>query len=178
MKKNFLWMLVTILICGLTAMSMSSCSKDDSDDNKGGGSSSRTPAGMKVKYYVKVLSQSTLDACNVTVEYTDASGSTKSQALTTLDEFSPDPIIIRGIPTRAEMKLTIAPKENLAVDKYDVEATYGIGGVAVDAQGKEMGTIGITPEIITSYGIRPEARRTFSRTKSVTISADGNVDAQ
>ena len=176
MKKNFLWMLVTILFCGLTTISMSSCGDDDNDNGKdSGGSTTSTAVGMKVKYYVKVASQSTLDACNVTVEYTDANGKTKSQALTTLDEFSPDPVTIKGLPNQAEMTLTFAPKDNLTAEKYDVEATYGIGAVAVDAQGKEMGTIGITPEFIMSTGIKKEAKRTISRTKSATITADGKI---
>lgn len=177
MKKNFLWMLVTILFCGLTTISMSSCGDDDNDNGKdSGGSTTSTAVGMKVKYYVKVASQSTLDACNVTVEYTDANGKTKSQALTTLDEFSPDPITIKGLPNKAEMTLTFAPKDNLTAEKYDVEATYGIGAVAVDAQGKEIGAIGLTPEVIINKGIRTEAKRTITRTQSATISANGVVE--
>lgn len=176
MKKSFLWMLVTILFCGLTTVSMYSCSKDDNDDNKDGGSSTSAIVGMKVKYYVKVTSQATLDACNVTVEYTDANGKIQSQTLTSLNEFSPEPVTIKGLPNRAEMRLTIAPKEDWTGDKYDVEATYGIGAAAVDAKGKIKGDIGITPEFITSYGIREQAKRTFTRTKSATINADGEVD--
>lgn len=175
MKKNLLWMLVTILFCGLTTVSMSSCSKDDNDDNKDGGSSTSAIVGMKVKYYVKVTSQATLDACNVTVEYTDANGETQSQTLTSLNEFSPEPVTIKGLPNRAEMKLTIAPKDGWTGEKYDVEATYGIGAVGVDAQGKIKGDIGITPEAITSKGIKTEAKRTFTRTKSATISAEGEI---
>ena len=173
MKKNLLWMLVTILICGLTTVSMSSCSKDDNDGGKEGEPSATV--GMKVKYYVKIDSQSTLEACNVTVEYTDANGETQSQTLTSLDEFSPEPVTIKGLPNRAEMRLTIAPKEDWTGDKYNVEATYGIGAVGVDAQGKIKGDIGITPEAITSKGIKTEAKRTFTRTKSATISAEGEI---
>ena len=175
MKKNLLWMLVTILFCGLTTVSMSSCSKDDNDDNKDGGSSTSAIVGMKVKYYVKVTSQATLDACNVTVEYTDANGKIQSQTLTSLNEFSPEPVTIKGLPNRAEMKLTIAPKDGWTGEKYDVEATYGIGAVGIDAQGKIKGDIGITPEAITSKGIKTEAKRTFTRTKSATISAEGEI---
>lgn len=176
MKKSFLWMLVTILICGLTTVSMSSCSKDDNDDNKDGKSSTSAIVGMKVKYYVKVTSQATLDACNVTVEYTDANGKIQSQTLTSLNEFSPEPVTIKGLPNRAEMKLTIAPKDGWTGEKYDVEATYGIGAAAVDAKGNIKGDTGITPEAITSKGIKTEAKRTFTRTKLATITADGEVD--
>jgi hypothetical protein len=174
MKKNLLWMLVTILICGLTTVSMSSCSKDDNDGGKEGEPSAIV--GMKVKYYVKIDSQSTLDACNVTVEYTDANGKIQSQTLTSLNEFSPEPVTIKGLPNRAEMKLTIAPKDGWTGEKYDVEATYGIGAAAVDAKGNIKGDIGITPEAITSKGIKTEAKRTFTRTKLATINANGEVD--
>jgi hypothetical protein len=36
MKKNFLWMLATILICGLTVTTMTSCSDDDDDSKEQG----------------------------------------------------------------------------------------------------------------------------------------------
>ena len=175
MKKNLSWMLVTILICGLTTVSMSSCSKDDNDDNNGGEPASSAIVGMKVKYYVKIESQATLDACNATVEYTDANGKTQSQALTSLNAFNPELVTIKGLPNKAEMKLTISPKDDWTAEKYDVDATYGIGAVAVDVQGNGKGTLDVKTEIITNKGVKTETKKTFTRTKTVTITADGKV---
>lgn len=177
MKKSLLWMMVAILICGLTTVSMSSCSKDDNDDNNGGESTSSAVVGMKVKYYVKIESQGTLDACTATVEYTDANGKTQSQTLTSLDAFSPELITIKGLPNKAEMKLTIAPKDDWTADKFDVDATYGIGAVAVDAQGNGKGALDVKTEFITNKGVKTETKKTFTRTKSVAITAEGKIVA-
>ena len=52
MKKNILWMLASIMICGLTAVTLSACSSDDDDKTEG-----KTEVTMM--YIVKV----TADAC-------------------------------------------------------------------------------------------------------------------
>ena len=51
-----------------------------------------------------------------------------------------------------------------------------LGAVAVDAQGRETGTIKITPEYISHTAIRAEKKRTITRTKTVSISSDGSIN--
>lgn len=167
-------MMVAILFCGLTAVSMSSCGDDDNNDGNGGGGKG-APAGMKVKYIVGVDTISTLEACDVRVEYTDANGK-QTKSLTSMDKFNPDPFIIKGLPNEAELTIVAEPKEDLTAEKYDVCVTFGIGACAVDANGNELGTLGIKVENIVNKGIR--TKRTISRTKVVTIDADGKVDVK
>ena len=175
MKKILVSFAAVLFAAIMTTTVFTSCGGDD-NDNTGGGSSAAAAAGMKVKYYVKFDSQSTFDANDVTVEYTDANGKTQTQTLTSLTEFSPDPVTLKGVPNKAEMKVSIVPKDNFTEGNYDVQFTFGIGAVAVDAQGRETGTIKITPEYISHTAIRAEKKRIITRTKTVSISSDGSIN--
>ena len=83
MKKILISFAAVLFAAIMTTTVFTSCGGDD-NDNTGGGSSAAAAAGMKVKYYVKFDSQSTFDANDVTVEYTDANGKTQTQTLTSL----------------------------------------------------------------------------------------------
>ena len=76
MKKNILWMLAAILICGLTVTTMSACSSDD--DNK-----TETPQEQTVKmFYVVEVSDDVLKVADVEVNYVDQTGAKQKEVMT------------------------------------------------------------------------------------------------
>jgi len=175
MKKNLLWMLAAILISSLTAVSMSSCSKDDEKDNE---REQKTPTlvGMRAKYYVKANPLTVFDACDVTVEYTGNNGQTQTRTLTTATaEFTSDVVTINGLPNTAQLKVVITPKENITTEKYDIDLTYGVGGVAFNDQGTNTGAIKIVTNHVGMIGRMAENKTPVTRTKTITILADGTI---
>ena len=73
MKKNFLWMLAAILLCGTMTTVFTACGDDD-DDNGGGSSTANT---------YEVTLSAVLPSCSapymyVELKYTDADGKTQT----------------------------------------------------------------------------------------------------
>ena len=68
MKKNILWMLAAILICGLTAVMMSACSSDDDKNDK-----ADATVEKEIMYAVQI-SDDVLKVANVKVNYVDQTG--------------------------------------------------------------------------------------------------------
>ena len=77
MKKNLLWMLAAIFICGLTVTTLSACSSDDDDKTEG-----KTEVTMM--YAVKVTDD-VLKVADVEVNYIDQTGAKKKEKLGTTE---------------------------------------------------------------------------------------------
>ena len=73
MKKNILWILAAIMICGLTAVTLSACSSDDDDKTEG-----KTEVTMM---YVVKVTDDVLKVADVEVNYIDQTGAKKKEKL-------------------------------------------------------------------------------------------------
>ena len=167
-------MLAAILISSLTVVS---CSKDDEKENE---REQKTPTlvGMRAQYYVKANSLSVFDACDVTVEYTGNNGQTQTQTLTARTaEFTSDVVTLNGLPNTAQLKVTITPKENITVQTYDIDLSYGAGGVAFNDQGTNVGAIKISSNHVGMVGRKADNQKPVIRTKTITVLADGTIQS-
>ena len=75
MKKNLLWMLAAIFVCGLTAVTLSACSSDDDKNDK-----PDATVEKEIMYAVQI-SDDVLKVANVEVNYVDQTGAKKKEAL-------------------------------------------------------------------------------------------------
>ena len=73
MKRNLMWMLAAILLCGSLSMVFTACGGDDNGSSSGGGSESIIPNTYEVTLCA-VLPRSAAPYLNLQVEYTDANG--------------------------------------------------------------------------------------------------------
>lgn len=73
MKRNLMWMLAAILLCGSLSMVFTACGGDDNGSSSGGGSESIIPNTYEVTLCA-VLPRSAAPYMNLQVEYTDANG--------------------------------------------------------------------------------------------------------
>lgn len=73
MKRNLMWMLAAILLCGSLSMVFTACGGDDNGSPSGGGSESIIPNTYEVTLCA-VLPRSAAPYLNLQVEYTDANG--------------------------------------------------------------------------------------------------------
>jgi hypothetical protein len=145
MKKNILWMLAAILICGLTVTTMSACSSDD--DNKTEGKTEVT-----MMYVVKV-SDDVLKVADVEVNYIDQTGAKKKEKLSTTEwkkTFSTN-----TLPVTEGVWAKMTPKTNIGTGSYSLQVTTAAGYQAKLASGKT---------ISDGYGSNPEAKPTTAQT--------------
>ena len=145
MKKNLLWMLAAILICGLTVTTMSACSSDD--DNKTEGKTEVT-----MMYAVKVTDD-VLKVADVEVNYIDQTGAKKKEKLGTTEwkkTFSTN-----TLPVTEGVWAKMTPKTNIGTGSYSLQVTTAAGYQAKLANGKT---------VADGYGSDPEAKPTTAQT--------------
>ena len=145
MKKNLLWMLAAILICGLTVTTMSACSSDD--DNKTEGKTEVT-----MMYIVKVTDD-VLKVADVEVNYIDQTGAKKKETLSTTEwkkTFSTN-----TLPVTEGVWAKMTPKTNIGTGSYSLQVTTAAGYQAKLASGKT---------VADGYGSDPEAKPTTAQT--------------
>ena len=144
MKKNLLWMLAAILICGLTVTTMSACSSDD-DKTEG-----KTEVTMM--YAVKVTDD-VLKVADVEVNYIDQMGAKKKEKLSTTEwkkTFSTN-----NLPVTEGVWAKMTPKTNIGAGSYSLQVTTAAGYQAKLASGKT---------VADGYGSDPEAKPTTAQT--------------
>ena len=145
MKKNILWMLAAILICGLTVTTLSACSSDD--DNKTEGKTEVT-----MMYIVKVTDD-VLKVADVEVNYIDQTGAKKKEKLGTTEwkkTFSTN-----TLPVTEGVWAKMTPKTNIGTGSYSLQVTTAAGYQAKLASGKT---------VADGYGSDPEAKPTTAQT--------------
>ena len=145
MKKNLLWMLAAILICGLTVTTMSACSSDDDDKTDG-----KTEVTMM--YIVKV-SDDVLKVADVEVNYIDQTGAKKKEKLSTTEwkkTFSTN-----TLPLTEGVWAKMTPKTNIGTGSYSLHVTTAAGYQAKLTTGKTVSD---------GYGSDPEAKPTTAQT--------------
>ena len=145
MKKNILWMLAAILICGLTVTTMSACSSDDDDKTEG-----KTEVTMM--YAVKVTDD-VLKVADVEVNYIDQTGAKKKEKLSTTEwkkTFSTN-----TLPVTEGVWAKMTPKTNIGTGSYSLQVTTAAGYQAKLASGKT---------VADGYGSDPEAKPTIAQT--------------
>ena len=145
MKKNLLWMLAAILICGLTVTTLSACSSDDDDKTDG-----KTEVTMM--YIVKV-SDDVLKVADVEVNYIDQMGAKKKEKLSTTEwkkTFSTN-----TLPLTEGVWAKMTPKTNIGTGSYSLQVTTAAGYQAKLASGKT---------VADGYGSDPEAKPTTAQT--------------
>ena len=145
MKKNILWMLAAILICGLTVTTLSACSSDDDDKTEG-----KTEVTMM--YAVKVTDD-VLKVADVEVNYIDQTGAKKKEKLSTTEwkkTFSTN-----TLPVTEGVWAKMTPKTNIGTGSYSLQVTTAAGYQAKLASGKT---------VADGYGSDPEAKPTTAQT--------------
>ena len=144
MKKNMLWMIAAILVCGLTVTMWSACSSDDD----------KTEAKPEVTmmYYLKV-SDDVLKVADVEVNYVDQTGAKKKEVLTSAEwrkSFNTN-----ALPLTEGIWAKITPKASIAAGNYQLKNTTAAGYQAKLATGKT---------IADGYGNNPDAAPTAAQT--------------
>ena len=145
MKKNILWMLAAILICGLTAVTLSACSSDDDDKTEG-----KTEVTMM---YVVKVTDDVLKVADVEVNYIDQTGAKKKEKLSTTEwkkTFSTN-----TLPVTEGVWAKMTPKTNIGTGSYSLQVTTAAGYQAKLASGKT---------VADGYGSDPEAKPTTAQT--------------
>ena len=141
MKKNLLWMLAAILICGLTVTTLSACSSDDDDKTE-----------VTMMYAVKVTDD-VLKVADVEVNYIDQTGAKKKEKLGTTEwkkTFSTN-----TLPVTEGVWAKMTPKTNIGTGSYSLQVTTAAGYQAKLASGKT---------VADGYGSDPEAKPTTAQT--------------
>ena len=145
MKKNILWMLATILTCGLTVATMTACSSSDDDKTE-------AKPEVTMMYYLKV-SDDVLKVADVEVNYVDQTGAKKKEVLTSAEwrkSFNTN-----ALPLTEGIWAKITPKASIAAGNYQLKNTTAAGYQAKLATGKT---------IADGYGNNPDAAPTAAQT--------------
>ena len=145
MKKNLLWMLAAIFVCGLTVTTLSACSSDDDDKTEG-----KTEVTMM---YVVKVSDDVLKVADVEVNYIDQTGAKKKEKLGTTEwkkTFSTN-----TLPVTEGVWAKMTPKTNIGTGSYSLQVTTAAGYQAKLANGKT---------VADGYGSDPEAKPTTAQT--------------
>ena len=145
MKKNVLWMLAAILVCGLMVTALSACSSDDDDKTE-------AKPEVTMMYYLKV-SDDVLKVADVEVNYVDQTGAKKKEVLTSAEwrkSFNTN-----ALPLTEGIWAKITPKASIAAGNYQLKNTTAAGYQAKLATGKT---------IADGYGNNPDAAPTAAQT--------------
>ena len=148
MKKKYLWILAAILICGLTAVTLSACSSGD-DDNK-----TETPQEQTVKmFYVVEVSDDVLKVADVEVNYVDQTGAKQKEVMTSKKWIKA--LDTKTLPLTEGLWARITPKSAVASGNYQLKVITVAGYEAKLANGKS---------VFDGYGSDPEADPTAAQT--------------
>ena len=148
MKKKYLWILAAILICGLTAVTLSACSSGD-DDNK-----TETPQEQTVKmFYVVEVSDDVLKVADVEVNYVDQTGAKQKEVMTSKKWIKA--LDTKTLPLTEGLWAKITPKSAVASGNYQLKVITVAGYEVKWADGKS---------IFDGYGSDPNAVPTAAQT--------------
>ena len=131
MKKNILWMLAAILICGLTVTTMSACSSDDDKNDK-----ADATVEKEIMYAVQI-SDDVLKVANVEVNYVDQTGAKKKEALSSA-QWTKSQKLNNTSPLAQGIWVKITPKTNVASGNYQLKVTTAVACKATLANGKSI----------------------------------------
>ena len=131
MKKNILWMLAAILICGLTVTTMSACSSDDDKNDK-----ADATVEKEIMYAVQI-SDDVLKVANVEVNYVDQTGAKKKEALSSA-QWTKSQKLNNTSPLAQGIWVKITPKTNVASGTYQLKVTTGVACKATLANGNTI----------------------------------------
>ena len=131
MKKNILWILAAILICGLTVTTMSACSSDDDKNDK-----ADATVEKEIMYAVQI-SDDVLKVANVEVNYVDQTGAKKKEALSST-QWSKSQKLNNTSPFAQGIWVKITPKTNVASGNYQLKVTTAVACKATLANGKSI----------------------------------------
>ena len=131
MKKNILWILAAILICGLTVTTMSACSSDDDKNDK-----ADATVEKEIMYAVQI-SDDVLKVANVEVNYVDQTGAKKKEALSST-QWKKSQKLNNTSPFAQGIWVKITPKTNVASGTYQLKVTTGVACKATLANGNTI----------------------------------------
>lgn len=130
-KKKYLWMLAAILICGLTAVTLSACSSGD-DDNK-----TETPQEQTVKmFYVVEVSDDVLKVADVEVNNVDQTGAKQKEVMTSKEWKKT--LNAKTLPLTKGLWAKLTSKGAVASGNYQLKVTTVAGYEAQLANGKKI----------------------------------------
>ena len=131
MKKNLLWMLAAIFVCGLTAVTLSACSSDDDKNDK-----ADATVEKEIMYAVQI-SDDVLKVANVEVNYVDQTGAKKKEALSSA-QWKKSQKLNNTSPFAQGIWVKITPKTNVASGTYQLKVTTGVACKATLANGNSI----------------------------------------
>lgn len=131
MKKNLLWMLAAIFVCGLTAVTLSACSSDDDKNDK-----PDATVEKEIMYAVQI-SDDVLKVANVEVNYVDQTGAKKKEALSSA-QWTKSQKLNNTSPFAQGIWVKITPKTNVASGTYQLKVTTGVACKATLANGNTI----------------------------------------
>ena len=131
MKKNILWILAAILICGLTVTTLSACSSDDDKNDK-----PDATVEKEIMYAVQI-SDDVLKVANVEVNYVDQTGAKKKEALSST-QWKKSQKLNNTSPFAQGIWVKITPKTNVASGTYQLKVTTGVACKATLANGNSI----------------------------------------
>ena len=131
MKKNILWMLAAILICGLTVTTLSACSIDDDKNDK-----ADATVEKEIMYAVQI-SDDVLKVANVEVNYVDQTGAKKKEALSSA-QWTKSQKLNNTSPLAQGIWVKITPKTNVVSGTYQLKVTTGVACKATLANGNSI----------------------------------------
>ena len=147
MKKKYLWMLATIIICGFTVTWLSACSSDNDDKTE-------TPQEQTVKmFYVVEVSDDVLKVADVEVNYVDQTGAKQKEVMTSKKWIKA--LDTKTLPLTEGLWARITPKSAVASGNYQLKVITVAGYEAKLANGKS---------VFDGYGSDPEADPTAAQT--------------
>lgn len=126
MKKNVLWMMAVILVCGLTAGALMACG-DDKDEDK-------VQDKMEALCHV-LVSEDVLKVADITVHYLDAKGQEATEQMTTTEWKKQ--WTTTTLPARIGVWAQLTPKPGLAKENYQLKVVASAGYLFHAAKGGE-----------------------------------------
>lgn len=131
MKKNILWMLAAILVCGFTVSTMSACSSSDDKND-----TTDATVEKEIMYAVQI-SDDVLKVANVEVNYVDQTGAKKKEALSST-QWKRSQKLNNASPLAQGVWAKITPKTNVASGNYQLKVTTAVACKATLANGKSI----------------------------------------
>ena len=126
MKKNVLWMMAVILVCGLAASALMACG-DDNDEEK-------SQDKMEALCHV-LVSEDVLKVADITVHYLDAKGQEATEQMTTTEWKKQ--WTTTTLPARIGVWAQLTPKHGLANESYKLKVVASAGYLFHAAKGGE-----------------------------------------
>ena len=126
MKKNVLWMMAAILVCGLAAGALMACGDDKDEDL----------AQDKMEALCHVLvSEDVLKVADITVHYLDAKGQEATEQMTTTEWKKQ--WTTTTLPARIGVWAQLTPKPGLTNESYKLKVVASAGYLFHAAKGGE-----------------------------------------